>query len=329
MKCSVVIPTRDRATVLDDCLSALARQALPPDAFEVVVVDNGSTDDTAGVAERHRSALDICCVQEPEPGLHAGRHAGLRAARSDILVFADDDIIAEPTWLESIVAAFADPSVMLVGGNNLPLFEQPPPEWLQRWWQQPMRHGRALPYLSILDFGGREFDVDPRYVWGCNFSIRRTALLRAGGFHPDAMPAERLRWRGDGETHVSDWILQAGLRARFHPGASVWHRVPASRMTPAYFAKRGHAQGISDSYADVRRSGRARSPFFLRAARRCRAGLQRARLRFRPMADPVAAALRDTRIATLDGYVDGYDFHQRQVRNDPDLFAWVMKESYL
>lgn len=329
MNVSVIVPTRDRAQLLDACLRSLASQTLAAEAFEVVVVDNGSTDGTADVARRHGTSFPLRYAFEPDPGLHAARHAGMRAARSDILVFADDDIVAEPTWLASIVAAFADPSVALVGGNNLPLFEQPPPDWLERWWQEPVLHGRALPHLSILDFGGREFDIDPRYVWGCNFSVRRAALLGAGGFHPDAMPDGKLRWRGDGETHVSDWIRQAGLRARFHPGASVRHRVPATRMTPAYFAKRGYAQGVSDSYADVRRARRPGSPMPARAARRLRTGLHRARLRLQPAADPAAASLRDTRIAALDGYASGYDFHQREVRNDPDLFAWVVRENYL
>jgi len=86
--------------------------------------------------------------------------------------------------------AFSYPDVVLVGGNNLPAFALPPPAWLERWWNQPVYKGRALGYLSILDFGDGVFDIDPAFVWGCNFSIRKEQLIQYGGFHPDAFPAE-------------------------------------------------------------------------------------------------------------------------------------------
>ncbi|TXI78415.1 MAG: glycosyltransferase family 2 protein [Dechloromonas sp.] len=329
MRASVVIPTRNRAGMLDDCLCSLAQQTLPAHDFEVVVVDNGSTDDTQQVVARHRAGLQLRSVFEPEPGLHAGRHAGLRQAISDVLVFADDDIVAAPSWLTSIVQAFSDPAVALVGGNNLPLFDAPPPDWLQRWWETPAAHGRMLGHLSILDFDQGRFEVDPNFIWGCNFSIRRQALLDAGGFHPDAMPTERLRWRGDGETHVSEWIRRSGLRAVFHSGASVQHRVPAARMTPDYFAHRSYSQGISDSYTDIRRTGRIRMPISASTRQRIRTGIRRLQLHARRTTDTVDAELKKVQLGTLDAWQTGYDFHQNSVREDPALFAWVMKENYL
>ena len=329
MRASVIIPTRNRADVLDACLLSLTEQTLPAAEFEVIVVDNGSTDATPQVAMRHAVALQIHCECAEEPGLHVGRHAGLRLARSDVLVFADDDIVAGPRWLEAVAVAFEDPSVAMVGGNNLPLFEQPPPAWLARWWGTPVGRGRALAYLSILDQGTGRFDIDPHFVWGCNFSIRRHDLVAAGGFHPDAMPGERLRWRGDGETHVSESIRRSGRRALFDSNATVQHRVAAERMTHDYFARRGYAQGISDSYADIRVAGRPRATAAARASRRARTALRRLRMHAIRAADEVDMELRAVKLGTLDAYWKGYDFHQREVRDDPALFAWVMKESYL
>lgn len=325
---SVILPTRNRARMLDDCLRSLARQTLPPEAFEVIVVDNGSTDDTAAVVAEHGGSLPLRYLLAPEPGLHVGRHAGMQAATSDLLVFGDDDIVAEPGWLASVKEAFEDPGVALVGGNNRPIFEGTPPDWLQAWWRQPAGPGRAMAPLSILDFGDGQFDIDPGYVWGCNFSIRRQVLLGAGGFHPDGVPADRLRWRGDGETHVADEIRRTGLRARFHAGASVGHRVSAGRMTPAYFSQRACAQGVSDSYTDIRRAGAPKSRLADRARRRARAIASRLRLSFATARDPAARTLRDVRRDMLAAYAAGYDFHQREVAGDPDLLAWVLKERY-
>ena len=127
MKASVIIPTRNRADVLARCLESLTCQTLPAEAFEVLVIDNGSTDHTPDVAENYGSLLQLTYVTAPEPGLHVGRHEGMRRANTDVLMFADDDIEAEPGWVEAVVQTLENPNIALVGGNNYPLFEEPPP----------------------------------------------------------------------------------------------------------------------------------------------------------------------------------------------------------
>ena len=327
MYLSVILPTRNRASLLDDCLASLADQSLPVDQFEVLVIDNGSTDCTEGVARRHANQLPLRYLFEPEPGLHAARHAGFREASADILVFGDDDIVAEPDWLLSILDAFRDPSVALVGGNNRPLFEQPPPDWLVCWWEGPSSKRRAISHLSILDFGQGQFDIDPGWIWGCNFSIRRSALAHAGGFHPDAMPAESLRLRGDGETSVSDAIRRSGLRARFHSGASVSHRVSKARMNADYFQQRSYAQGISDSYTDLRRRGGRRTPA-AGLARRLRASASTLRAIATTSHGTAGRTLRTIRWHCLTSYLAGYAYHQREAALDPALRAWILKDNY-
>lgn len=328
MHLSVILPTRNRAPLLDDCLASLAGQSLPVDQFEVLVIDNGSTDCTQEVVQRHANQLPMRYLFEPKPGLHNARHSGLREASADILVFGDDDILADPDWLLSIAEAFREPDIALVGGNNRPLFESPPPDWLARWWERPNGKRRAISHLSILDFGQGQFDIDPGWVWGCNFSVRRSALLNAGGFHPDAMPAESLRLRGDGETSVSDAIRRSGLRARFHSGASVTHRVSKARMSADYFQKRSYAQGISDSYTDLRRMGSSRSPA-AGLARRLRASASTLRAIATIGHGAAGRTLRSIRWRCLTGYLAGYAYHQKEAACDPELRAWILKDNYL
>lgn len=331
---SVIVPTRDRAPVLRDCLASLTRQGLEPGRFEVIVVDNGSSDDTAAVARGFDGALQLRLLHEPEPGLHVGRHAGARAARSDTLVFCDDDIVAEPGWLAAVVSAFAqDDAVALVGGNNRPGWEGEPPDWLAAAWALPagpVPGGRALSALSVLDFGRGRFDIDPHWVWGCNFSVRRTVLDAAGGFHPDGVPAERLRWRGDGEMHVGEVVRLRGGRCVFDGAASVTHRVDASRMTAAYFARRGRMQGVSDSYTAIRRAGRL-PPDHGRWRRalteRLRQGGERL---LRAVAPPPAPVLQWQAVCSgmRRAWQEGWDFHRAEVARDPALLAWVLQADY-
>jgi glycosyltransferase involved in cell wall biosynthesis len=185
--------------------------------------------------------------------LHIGRHRGLKESKSDILVYADDDIEAFPSWLEGIWESFQDADVVLVGGKNLPVWETEPPYWIYEMWMNINEYGHSLGYLSILDFGEAIREIPPDYIWGCNFSIRKSILLEAGGFHPDGFPQEMIQYRGDGESAVSEYIRKKGYKTIYNPSASVYHFVSRNRMTLDYFCKRAFNQGISDSFAEIRK----------------------------------------------------------------------------
>lgn len=250
---SVIIPTRNRSDLLRNLLIFLKHQTLSPDEFEILVIDNGSTDDTKAVTESFLNNLkNLKYFLEEKPGLHEGRHRGLREAVSEILVYCDDDIEPFPTWLEAVKESFKDPKVVLVGGKNLPKWEVEPPEWIKDWYEAGNNYGKCLGYLSILDLGEKLIEIDPNYVWGCNFSIRKQILIASGGFHPDSMPEELKFYRGDGESYVTRWVKEKGLKAVYNPNASVFHFVPESRMTLKYFKKRAFNQGISDSFSYMR-----------------------------------------------------------------------------
>jgi glucosyl-dolichyl phosphate glucuronosyltransferase len=250
---SVIIPTRNRYKFLDGVLLSLTKQTYNAELFEVIVIDNGSTDNTKEIYESYKDRiLNLQYHYDATPGLHVGRHLGLKVARSDILVYADDDIEAFPTWLEGITEAFQHKDVVLVGGKNLPKFEIEPPDWILEMWKKDQKGNRVLGHLSILDLGDEIKCVSPYQVFGCNFSIRKDILLEAGGFHPDAMPQDLIRYRGDGESHVSRYILEKGYITLYQPKASVYHLVPSSRLTEEYFSQRAYNQGISDSYTQLR-----------------------------------------------------------------------------
>ena len=312
---SVIIPTRNRANMLKLALESVVKQNLSQQFFETIVVDNGSTDKTKEVVDSFMGKIaNLRYFHEETPGLHVGRHKGLKEAKADILVYADDDIEAFPTWLEAIAEAFEDKRVALAGGKVLPKFEAKPPEWLFELWSKKHAKGNVLSYLSILDLGDEIREITPCLVFGCDFSIRKRILIEAGGFHPDAMPENLIQFRGDGETHVSDYIATHHYKSLYHPKASVSHFIPKGRMTVDYFCERAYKQGISDSFAHIRKVGLGLSlPLYLKALKCLLLWSFKSKLQ--------------AQIQTA--YLRGYVRHQRNVKRDYALLDWVTKNTFL
>ena len=319
---SVIIPTRNRADLLASAIQSLLSQTLDKDHFETLIVDNGSTDHTEEAVKKYINQLpNLRYVHAPEPGLHVGRHRGMREAKGDVLVFADDDIEATPAWLESYHQLFSDSQVAMAGGNNFPLFVQPPPNWLKCLWERSkLKGGRTLSILSILHLRGGLREFNPYMVWGCNFAIRKSVLIAAGGFHPDGMPGEMIQYRGDGETHVSCYIVENDLKCMFHPGASIHHKVTPERMTHSYFRQRGYSQGVSDSYTALRNQDVSQKNLMLRAAVWV----------WHQLKDRIylSAEARQALNEYKRGHREGYAYHQDCYKTDPEIRAWVHKANY-
>jgi glycosyltransferase involved in cell wall biosynthesis len=184
LKCSVIIPTYNRSDLLKKSLDSVVSQNFPPSLYEILVVDNGSTDNTRAIVEffaGNHKEHNIRYIHEPEPGLHSGRHKGAFESQAEILVYVDDDIEAAPDWLNAVIEAFEDPAVHIVGGPCLAKYEIDPPGWVEQFWTRENDRVSCGP-LSLIQFGREKRKIDPVFIWGLNYSIQKKTLFGLGGF---------------------------------------------------------------------------------------------------------------------------------------------------
>jgi len=353
IKYSIIIPTLYRAANLKKCLTCLSKVNFDANVFEVLVIDNGPTDDIKHVADSFKNK--VSCLQyfvSDMPGLHTGRNLGLKKAKGEILCYIDDDSFVTEGWLKGISKAFEDPKVALVGGPCLPEFDGDPPGWLDYFWSE-CEFGKTLADLSLLDFGEKLMPIPPIYVYGCNFNIRKDILLKLEGFHPDAFPKNLLRFRGDGETYVSRKLVDMGYEFLYCPDVKIYHFVSASRMTKDYFCNRSYIQGISNSFVQIRKQhglntefvrglcGRERYSkgkenkilskmkiliaFFKKAGNYVKYRLEL----YRKQADAEYTAYLKVKHAARMRGEEGFKFHQAEVKHWPSLLEWALRKNYL
>ena len=242
-KLSVILPTFNRADSLQRAIAALLRQTAMPGTYELIVVDNNSTDGTPGVVARFADRR-VRLVAEPRQGLSYARNAGLAAARAPIVAFTDDDVEVAPDWVETIVTTLArHPEVAGLGGRVLPAWECGRPRWLTRDHWAP---------LALQDHGDsrRVFDrATPIGLIGANLAFRREVFDRVGTFSPEVQRVKD--GIGSTEDHeLLNRLYNSGERMLYQPKRLVMARVPGDRCDRRYH-RRWH-EGHGRFYALMR-----------------------------------------------------------------------------
>jgi GT2 family glycosyltransferase len=216
---SVVVCTFNGGATLEQCLQSLLALDYPD--YEVIVVDDGSTDDTCSILSRFPS---VRVVSQPNRGLGVARNAGLRAATGPIIAYTDSDCFADSEWLLQTVYQLQQSGAAAVGGPNL----TPEDGWLAACVAaSPGQPSHVL-----------ESDQVAEHIPGCNMAFRREALEAINGFDP------RYRTAGD-DVDICWRLQQAGFWITFAPGAFVWHH--RRRTARAYLCQQagyGEAEAL-------------------------------------------------------------------------------------
>ncbi|HLH73096.1 MAG TPA: glycosyltransferase [Chloroflexota bacterium] len=197
MLCSVIIPARNAARTIGECLLAVLSQSVPRSLYEIIVVDDGSTDATARIARSH----NVRVIPQPPLGVAAARNTGARAARGEILLFVDADCVPTLDWISQMLAPFEDPIVVGVKGAYLTRQEDLLPRLVQIEYEEKYRRLERFDSIDFID--------------GYSAAYRRSAFLAAGGFDATLAAAE--------DVELSFRLAKSGQRLVFAPKAHVFH----------------------------------------------------------------------------------------------------------
>src|SRR5712664_1316562 len=186
MKITVILCTHNRCGSLAKALNSIAALTLPESVeWEVLVVDNNSSDETREVVEQSfcsRYSGRFRYVFEPRPGKSHALNAGIREARGDVLAFTDDDVTVEPTWLQNLTATLHDSKWAGAGGRVVAEWACSPPSWLSL--EGPYALGDTLALFNR-GYEAREISENP---FGANMAFRKAVFEKYGGFRSDLGP---------------------------------------------------------------------------------------------------------------------------------------------
>ena len=194
---SVIVCTYNGSATIRECLAGLARLTYPN--YEVIVINDGSTDPTAAIVAEYNVRL----ISTKNQGLSQARNVGMEAATGEFLAYIDDDAYPDPDWLDYLAASFLSTEHMVIGGPNV----------------EP--HDSSLIASCVANAPGGPVhvlitDELAEHVPGCNMAFRREALDAIGGFDPT--------FRAAGDDVDACWrIQQRGWTLGFSPAAMVWH----------------------------------------------------------------------------------------------------------
>lgn len=224
---TIAICTRNRAARLRRLLEGLTRQHAVDARWEVLVVDNSSTDGTAAAAADFAGLLPLRHLHEPRLGLSNARNRAVAEAAGEVIVWVDDDVEVPEAWLGAWVNGIrAHPGASFFGAGIRVVFDVEPPAWIRACWSRfaPLFAERVVPADGGL--------VDRDYLpFGANFAVR-TAVQRAARYDPSLGRRGTSLYGGEETTLLAE-LVQAGHEGRWIAGAALDHVMEPARVETA------------------------------------------------------------------------------------------------
>lgn len=231
---SIVVCTYNGSFRLENILASFRRLSTGPEvSWELIVVDNRSTDNTAHIIGRFAatSGVSVRYVYEPEQGKSSALNTGVRTARGELLAFTDDDVMVDQNWLTGLVRMFTQSDCIGVAGRVVPVWWQPKPEWLELEDQQAVVH---------FEYGEEPKMLDLPPI-GANMAFRRIAFEKYGLFRVDL--GKRKNLSGIEDREFGARLLRAGEKIVYAPQAIIYHPVEPERLRKNYFLRWAYSIG--------------------------------------------------------------------------------------
>jgi glucosyl-dolichyl phosphate glucuronosyltransferase len=247
---TVLICSYNRAEYLADTLDTLKASRTDGLRWDVLVVDNNSTDSTREVVNSRIAVFPVSLTYlfEPRQGKSNALNTGLARTGAAIVVFTDDDVRVSEGWLEaSCRPLLNDPTLDYTGGPVRPLWKRPRPSWLHA------TRSDLWGTLAILDYGPEPFIFEDRrrVPLGANMAVRRALIDRIGGFD-SSLGRNGTSLLGQEQAEFFCRSRAVGARGLYVPAASLEHHVPARRLTRAYFIRWWYWKGVSKARLEER-----------------------------------------------------------------------------
>jgi glycosyltransferase involved in cell wall biosynthesis len=242
---TVLVCTYNRAQVLPRALDAIDQLEAPPGkSWELIVVDNASTDNTETIVKDFiaRSKVSARYIREERQGHARAMNCGVAASHGEIIAHTDDDGLPERDWLLRINEAFEVHKAEIVFGPVRPKWEFRPPKWYSE---------RFVGRFALLDYGNVPFVVAnaEQAFFGVNHAVRKSLYSKQGGYREDLGPLGRTSRVGE-DTEMFLRSLARGVRIVYEPTVVVYHFIPASRCRKSDIRQRVWQNGASD-YLDL------------------------------------------------------------------------------
>jgi glycosyltransferase involved in cell wall biosynthesis len=232
---TVLMATRNGASTLPKVLAGYCALVAPPGGYRLIVVDNGSTDQTRAIVESFQDRLPVTYLFEPRAGknvaLNTALGVALQQASTDLLVFTDDDATPVPQWLAELArAAVQQPDYALFGGAIVPDWEATPADWVTRLVPLGLTFGITGPDLP-------EGPIFAGLIWGANMAVRRRVFDTGYRFDETVGPNGGAYAMGS-ETQLTRMLADHGEKSWFCPAAVVGHYIRAHQLTEASVVQR-------------------------------------------------------------------------------------------
>jgi glucosyl-dolichyl phosphate glucuronosyltransferase len=298
---SVVVGTLNRSALLERAIRSLLGQRCAPGTLEIIVVDNGSSDDTGAVVQAAAAAEPrLRYIREPRLGLSFARNCGILHATGSVVAFLDDDSEAEPDWVERLMEIFRkEPRVGAAGGKTLVRWPDKQPDWVS---------GSLEGYYGKCDYGDQRRQLRfPEYPFGSNMAIRRRLLLELGGFRTDLGARGNNLMAGE-ETDLFDRLGAQAVSVIYEPSAVVRHWAAPDRITRWWSLRRAFKHGLSSAVMAFVKGDRGRRRWttsLLRALRLATVGAISTLFGYATAADPATTMSRGANTAYWAGFARG------------------------